>query len=149
MQVLYVKTSDDTFTSFYAWIFLPVCVTAMVISFLLKQSRTDLAYKIFLYSQYFLFSIVSEILTMAGSNWERVYILVGSVRSLTWLGVLPFAMRVRARGAMLSDEDLSDFLSMFIIRGGLIVSLGQMTFLPSHPCSADLRQGEKGLKCVQ
>ena len=51
-QILYAKTGDDTFPKFYAWILLPVCVTAQVISFLLKPRREDSFYKAFLYTQY-------------------------------------------------------------------------------------------------
>ena len=38
-------------------------------------------------------------------------------------------MQARALVAMLSDEDLSEFLSMSVVRGGLIVGLAQMAFL--------------------
>ena len=40
-----------------------------------------------------------------------------------------FALRIRSTIARLPDSDLSRFLSMSVIKGGLIVGLGQLIFL--------------------
>ena len=90
-------TGDETLTEFYGWILLPICVTAMTISFGLKPCRTDFAYKVFLYSQYFLFSFVSEILVVIGYGFEQQAVIVGSVQIIVRSVVLLVAMRVRAR----------------------------------------------------
>ena len=140
-QILYAKTGDDTFPKFYAWILLPVCVTAQVISFLLKPRREDSFYKAFLYTQYFLFTVVSEILSVVGDNWEQHCVFIGSLRSLLWLGLLPVWMCIRARVARLSDEELSHFFSVSIVRDSLVVGLGQLTFLTfsSVQCQSEAR----------
>ena len=41
----------------------------------------------------------------------------------------PFVACVRSRVAKLSDADLSRFLSLSVVKGGLIVGLGQLIFL--------------------
>ena len=52
---------DSKLRYFYAWICLPISGTAMVISFLLKPRRNDFTYKFFLYSQFAIFTLVSEV----------------------------------------------------------------------------------------
>ena len=141
VHVIYSLNGDETIIKFYAWILLPICITVQAISFLLKPRRTDFAYKTFLYLQYFLFIIVPEILTMAGFSWEQHSVLVSFSRCLIWLGLLSFAMQVRARVARLCDEDLSDFLSMSVVRGGLFVGSAQLAFLAfsSVQCRSEAR----------
>ena len=56
-------------------------------------------------------------------------ILESSARCLIYGLTLLVALRARSRVAKLSDSDLSRFLSMSVIKGGLIVGLGQLIFL--------------------
>ena len=55
--------------------------------------------------------------------------------------VLAVGMRFRARVAKLSDADLESFLSNEVIKGGLIVGLGQLLFLAfaSIQCESEAR----------
>ena len=56
-------------------------------------------------------------------------VLKSSARCLLYMITLLFALQIRSRIAKLSDADLSKFLSMSIIKGGLVVGLGQLVFL--------------------
>ena len=57
------------------------------------------------------------------------WILESSARCLLYVIALLVALRVRASISKLSDSDLSRFLSMSVIKGGLIIGLGQLVFL--------------------
>ena len=138
---IFAKDGDETITKFYAWVIKPFCYTTMAISLLLKPRRNNFAYKAFLYSQYVLFTIGSELLTIAGHKWKQDGIIIGALWAIFWLCLLLFAMRVRARVARLSDQALSKFLSKSLVRGGLIVGLGQLAFLAlsSLQCYSEAR----------
>ena len=141
IHIPFALNGDETIAEFYAYVLIPICTTVQIISFLLKPRREDFAYKAFLYLQYVLFTVVSEILTMVGNNWDQNQVIQGSVQSLIWLCLLPVFMHVRAGVAGFSDKDLSDFLSMSVIKGGLFVGLAQLTFLAfsSVQCQSEAR----------
>ena len=138
---IFARSGDKTFIRFYAWILLPICITAMVISFGLKPRRENLIYKTFIYAQYVLLAFVSEILYMVGYNWQEDAILNALGRCLFSIFLFFFALRVRARVAKLSDEDLSCFLSQSVVRGGLVIGLAQLAFLAfsSLQCESEAR----------
>ena len=122
---------DRIYPHFYAMVLLPTCFTVLCISFALKLRRSDLPYMAFLSFQYLSFSIGSEILTfiVIGFKWTKTSMLAGFGRSIVWLSLLLGLLRLRSSFARLSDADLSKFLSMSVIKGGLIVGLGQLVFL--------------------
>ena len=66
---------------------------------------------------------------MIGATWKNSEILKTSLDCLGYGLLLFVALRTRSRVARLSDSDLSKFLSMSVIKGGLIVGLGQLLFL--------------------
>lgn len=49
--------------------------------------------------------------------------------ALFWLALLKFGKKLRSRIARLPDEDLSNFLTNDVFFGGMIIGLGQLTFL--------------------
>lgn len=59
---------------------------------------------------------------------------------MLWLIVLVFAVKARSQLAKLSDANLSKFLSQDIIMGGVLIGLGQLTFLvfASIQCNASV-----------
>ena len=52
-----------------------------------------------------------------------------SIRCLIYAVTMFFSLRIRSTIARLPDADLSKFLSMSVIKGGLIVGLGQLVFI--------------------
>ena len=131
-NVAFALTGDEVYKLFYGWVLLPTCVTALFISFTLKPRRDDLPYLTFISFQYLSFSIGGEILTFAGNKWHNVAeanLLQLLLRCLIWLVLFFVALRVRFRIARLSDADLSIFLSMSVMKGGMIVGIGQLVFL--------------------
>ena len=127
--VAFALTGDRIYQEFYSKVLLPTCWTAMAIAFALKPRRSDLPYMAFLSFQYLSCSIGSEILALLGFKWRKDKVLKGFLRSLIWFGMFLVALRARSSIARLSDADLSKFLSMSVIKGGLIVGLGQLIFL--------------------
>ena len=129
VHVAFAMSKDSTLENFTVWFLTPSCLTAQTISFVLKPRREDFAYKAFLYSQYFFFTIGSEVLFMVGYSWEMRRIIEGSTRCLFWLIFLFFGIQVRLGIARLSDKDLSDFISIKAFKGSLMIGLGQLAFL--------------------
>ncbi|GMH80284.1 hypothetical protein TL16_g08484 [Triparma laevis f. inornata] len=129
MYAYYARTGDEKVYKFWAWIILPSSVTAMAISFVLKPRRQDQAYKVFLVLQYVLFTLVTEILSLVGDDFAESVLIKASLRSVLWLAFLKFGMKCRARIATLSDEDLSKFLTNYVIMKSMLVGLGQLAFL--------------------
>ena len=59
--VVFALNKGDVYSEFYIWVMKPICVTAMVISFAVKPRRTDFAYMTFLYFQYAVLTLGSEV----------------------------------------------------------------------------------------
>ena len=98
----------------------------------------------------FLFTFGSEILTMVGDSSKRGQLALGSIRCVIWVVLFLFFLRVRSRIAKLSDADLSVFLSMSTVKGGLIVGLGQLAFIAfsSIQCASEAKlQGNDWKEC--
>ena len=57
----FALTKDDVYPDFYAWVMKPICLTAMAVSFMLKPRRRDSKYMSFLYAQYAILTLVSEV----------------------------------------------------------------------------------------
>ena len=129
IHVVFALTGELIYTEFYAYVLLPTCVTSLIIAFALKPRRNDLAYMAFLSFQYVAFSIGVEVLSMKGYKWDKDQMRVGFVRGLVWLILFLVALKFRFSIARLSDADLSKFLSMSVIKGGLMVGIGQLVFL--------------------
>ncbi|GMH98819.1 hypothetical protein TrST_g13130 [Triparma strigata] len=129
LYVYYARTVDEKVYQFWGKIIIPMSFTAMGISFALKPRREDRTYKIFLVLQFVLFSFVMEFLAAYGADFATSEILKLILRSLFWLALLKLGMKSRSHIAKLSDEDLSKFLTNDVIFGGMLVGLGQLTFL--------------------
>ena len=125
----FALSGNPIYHKFYAWVSKPTCVTAMAISFLLKPRRTDLKYQVFLLFQYCLLTFGSELLIMIGFEFERGESIQGILTIFFFFFVLIVSWRIRSRVAKLSDADLSEFLSMSVVKVGLVVGLGQLAFL--------------------
>ena len=119
----------------------PTCVLAMAISFLLKPRREDLAYRAFLLFQYCQLTFGSEILIMIGFRFDRGEVIQAFITMVLFFIMLLVFWRIRSRVAKLSDADLSEFLSMSVVKDGLIVGLGQLAFLAfsSIQCESEAR----------
>ncbi|GMH79050.1 hypothetical protein TrLO_g7737 [Triparma laevis f. longispina] len=115
---------------FWIWIMLPISVSAMGISFALKPRREDRPYKVFLYAQYFILTYFAEFL---GLFWTPPNTSIIVEKSIECLVVYPalfmLGMKSRSRIAKLTDKDLSRFLTNDVVMGGVIIGLGQLTFL--------------------
>ena len=118
----------------------------MAISFLLKPRRDDFAYRAFLQFQYCLLTFVSELLIMIGFKFERSETIQASLTMVLFFFVLLVSWRIRSMVGELSDADLSEFLSMSVIKVGLVVGLGQLAFLAfsSIQCESEARLEGKG-----
>ena len=66
---------------------------------------------------------------LIGFDWKQSKILNSSARLLLFGLILFLALRIRSKISRLSDDDLSDFLSMSVIKGSLFVGLSQLLFL--------------------
>ncbi|GMI46432.1 hypothetical protein TrCOL_g1227 [Triparma columacea] len=127
----------DTIHDFWMWITIPISVTAMGISFCLKPRREDLPYKVFIYIQFIVYAVMSQLFSINFGPWKQDGAVttrkefVASCLQLCLLWPLLFAlgMKVRSRIAKLPDEDLSKFLTNDVIMIGMFVGLGQITFL--------------------
>ena len=117
------------YSTSYSLAVLPIALTGLVLQFALKPRKNDLGYKLFLKLQYFIFSVGSEMLYMTGCDWERSHVFISLARCLLWVAVFPVFAKIRSNIARLSDSDLSSFLSMSVVKGGLIVGLSQLAFL--------------------
>ena len=95
----------------------------------------------FLYMQYLFFTIGSEVPFVVCTNLEQKDILSLSLRALAFLLVLPTSLYVRTKVAHLDDEDLKEFLSIDVLKGGIFVGLGQLLFLAfaSVQCHSEAR----------
>ena len=94
---------------------------------ILKPRRTDFAYKAFIYSQYIIFTFVSEAFSLVG-YWKKEYFVFTSIRCIIWCGMFLFMIRIRAMVAIVIDADLSYFLSTNIIRNAVFVGFGSCLF---------------------
>ncbi|GMH47155.1 hypothetical protein TrVE_jg3053 [Triparma verrucosa] len=129
LYAYFAQTSDEKVSVFWIWITLPIAISAMSISFVLKPKREDRAYKVALLFQYVLFSFVSEFLSVVGHDFAKIRIIMSCVKALFWLISLKIGMKVRSHVASLSDEDLSNFLMNDVIFGGMLVGLAQLAFI--------------------
>lgn len=67
---------------FWTWVTLPISVTAMSTSFVLKPRREDLPYKIFLYVQFFVFAYLAEFFGLVGREFETSAVVEASLECL-------------------------------------------------------------------
>ena len=126
MEVAFLVSGDEIYSSFFAWILLPISLTSVCISFALKPRRNDLAYRTILYSQYFFFGAGSRAINMYANGGEKTKIVKGSLMSLLTLPLLALSIYIRERIAKLPDKDLSYFLSIYVMKGAFIVGLSQV-----------------------
>ncbi|GMH73979.1 hypothetical protein TL16_g06338 [Triparma laevis f. inornata] len=117
----------------------------MSISFALKPRREDTQYKIFLYAQYTIFAFVTEVLGVVGREKTPMVILRACAQALVWWFMLYIAMKARERIANLPDSELSHFLTNGMMKGGLLIGLGQLIFLTfaSIQCKANAAVANK------
>ena len=141
IYVGFALTKDAVYSDFYAWVSMPTCFIAMAVSGLLKPRRTDSGYMMVLYIQYAILTLGSEILIVIGEDWKQFEILKSSVRSVLYGVILFVVLRIRSSIARLSDSDLSEFLSMSVIKYGLVTGLAQLVFLAfsSVQCLSEAR----------
>ena len=116
-------------------VIMPICATAMCLSLAMKPRRTDAAYVTVLRAQYLLLSVGSNILNVAGTvstvgpKEGQSIIILSLVRSVAFVLILPVMLAFRSRIACLSDADLSGYISMSVIKGGIVIGLAQLAFL--------------------
>ena len=150
MSLLELVLRPSQYTKFFAWIVLPISITATVVSLFLKPRREDRIYKAFLYFQFVCTWFGSEFFIMAGDDWETGEIVKGCIRALGYTFVFYVFLRIRANAAKLSDEALEDFLASKVMKGGLTVGLGQIVFLAfsSIQCYSEANQnGDEWYEC--
>ena len=109
---------------------LPISVTAIGISFMLKPRRDDRPYKFFLYVQFFVFAYLGELLALVGLEPKTSAIVDASLKGLLlYPALLAFGIKSRSHIAKLTDKDLSHFLIKDVVMGGVVVGCGQLAFL--------------------
>ena len=129
LMVAFVVTGREVYTLFYSWLLMPICSMSMAISFLLKPRRTDVGYLSFLYIQYGVFNIAGVLLYLTGYNWAKDKVYVQATASVLYALILILLTKIRSKIAQLSDSDLTYFLSLTLVKGGLIAGVGQLLFL--------------------
>ena len=101
----------------------------MCIAGVLKPRRTDWKFHAFLFTQFSVFTFGSEVLSMVGYNFQTRTVTKNLVRFAIWFAVYMVGLRIRSSIARLSNEELSEFISMSVVKGGMIVGFGQISFL--------------------
>ena len=72
----FALTKDDVYSDFYAWVTKPTCFTAMAVSFALNPTSKNSGYMAFLYFQYTILTLGSEVSeASAFSSYPSVPIL--------------------------------------------------------------------------
>ena len=132
---------SESLPYFYSWIVKPLSYTAMAISFTLKPRREDYAYKCILHLQYGLLTVGSQVCYVLGTDQRQEKIISSIMYIFGWLILYPICLRVRSSISKLSDDDLTEFLSMIVLKEGLIVGMAQLAFLAfsSLQCSSEAR----------
>ena len=146
VHVVFVQTSSMKMIKFYAWCITPLCVLSMGISFLLKPRRKDKPYLFFLYSQYFIFTFLAEILYLVGVNFRKREIWLSIGRSIFWFFIFFLCNRMRSRTSRLSDKRLSNFLAISVIKEGAMIGISQLLFLTFAPIQCDIGEEWRGAK---
>ena len=126
IMIFFAWTKDKKYNDFYSNLFLPTCTTATAISFYLKPRRTDMMYKVFLYSQYFIITFVGELCVMWGFNWDLSVVWKRIPICIIWVLLFLLTLELRAKTARLPDSELSEFLTISVLKGGILVGLGQV-----------------------
>jgi len=82
----------------------------------------------FLTVQFFFFTEVTEISLIIGhpTTFQTVFCVV---RMIFWPLTFWIGLRIRSKIARLSDEKLSNYIALYVFRGGMIMGLGQLSFL--------------------
>jgi len=122
----------------------------MVISFLLQPTNTKANYVVFLHLQYIILTLGSEICIVLLAKLKLEDVLWSLLRCVIYTALFPIGMRIRARISRLEASDLSDFLSLSVIKNGLFVGVGQLVFLAlsSVQCENEKSlEGESWYEC--
>ncbi|GMI17772.1 hypothetical protein TrLO_g3271 [Triparma laevis f. longispina] len=145
IYVYFAFTRDIAIHKFWLWIIIPISVTAMSISFVLKPRRNDGRYNFFLYFQYFIFAYISTFLSLVGRKFTPEAIISTILYCILWYLIFIFAYKSREYVASHdSDKELSYFLTNDVMVGGVIIGLGQLAFLafPSIQCGKRNADGD-------
>ncbi|GMH77073.1 hypothetical protein TrLO_g9487, partial [Triparma laevis f. longispina] len=134
MYAYFAYSSDEDekakIAKFWGWSILPIFVTTMAISFMLKPRREDRKYKTLLYIQYFVLSYVSEFLSLIGKGFKKGTVGIFFLKGLVlYPALLILGMKLRSHIAKLTNRDLSYFLTNDVVMGGAFIGLGQLAFL--------------------
>ncbi|GMI06365.1 hypothetical protein TrVE_jg3689, partial [Triparma verrucosa] len=129
IEVAYALSGKKIYYEYYSVASLPTCCAAMAISFFLKPRRTDRVYRAYLFAQYFILTACGEFAYMTGLGWGLSHVVLRTPVWVVEVALLVLALRVRLEVAKLSDTDLSSFLSLTVLKGGVLVGLGQLVFL--------------------
>ncbi|GMI08900.1 hypothetical protein TrVE_jg2098 [Triparma verrucosa] len=109
----------------------------MAISFLLKPRRNGWKYKAILYTQYFIYGYLKDIVYLAASR--DLFPVFFIVKAMIWIVLLIFGQRVRSGVADLPGAKMSHYLTHVVLKGGFFVGLAQLSFLifSSIQCEAE------------
>ncbi|GMH66597.1 hypothetical protein TrST_g749 [Triparma strigata] len=114
---------------FWLYVMAPLCLTATNISFVLKPRRRDLKYRVFLISQYVIFTFFCPIFSVISNSYSAGSLMWSGFFLVPALIMLYVGLWFRNLVAELSDEDLDRFITQDVVKGGVFVGLGQLVFL--------------------
>ena len=142
IHLAHAISGDSVYTQYYAFMLLPMAGTALACSFALKPRRIDFAYKTFLYIQYGLSTVASELFNVLGLG----SVFFSSLRCVVWVITFLIAKRLRDKIADLPNSDLSEYISIGVLKGGIVVGLSQLIFIVfgSVRCEAEAIVEEPG-----
>mmetsp|Transcript_6008 Transcript_6008/g.10929 ORF Transcript_6008/g.10929 Transcript_6008/m.10929 type:complete len:593 (+) Transcript_6008:803-2581(+) len=96
---------------------------------LLSPIARDLKYRVFLISQYVIFTVFCPIFSVICNSYSAGSLMWSGIFLVPALIMLYVGLWFRNLVAELSDEDLDRFITQDVVKGGVFVGLGQLIFL--------------------
>ena len=116
IQVPFVITCNDIYSYFYSWVAVLFWVTTMVMLFMIKPQRKDLTYKTVLCTQYFIFSMVSQLLGKIRIKWQMELFVNFKLNCLLWFALFNSMLWIRFNIAKIFEADLYNYLTSSVLR---------------------------------
>ena len=131
----HTKAVQDRVFHVYGWILKPIGALSLGLSFALKPRRNDPGHTMWLNTQFFMFTFLTEMLTCIGTSFE--YWWKSAVRIPIYFFLLWLAWLFRSKITTLPDTELSKFLVTTVLKEAFIIGGAQLTFLMFDPIRCD------------
>ncbi|GMH82038.1 hypothetical protein TrST_g3249 [Triparma strigata] len=126
VAILQDKEVFEKVENFWSWTLAPMTVGTLGISIFLKPRRKDVLYMSLLYLQCAIYLFSDIAVKIAIQEVEALFVVFFLTIRIIFL---LFFLRVRRRIGRLNDKELSDFLSLKVLKDGLFMGLAQLGFL--------------------